>query len=139
MNLEPVVVDSNVFISAALSPSGTPRRVIDLIANGNFVIIQSEATYQELATRIQKKKFDKYITDLDRQIFLTVIKNNSRFISVTHQTNVCIDADDNKFLELAVSGKVKYIVTGDTDLLCLKNYRDICIVTPADFLDLNKK
>lgn len=139
MNLEPVVVDTNVFISAALNPNGTPRKAIDLIANGNFVIIQSEATYQELATRIQKKKFNKYISDLDRKIFLTVIKNNSRFIPVSHQTIVCIDADDNKFLELAVSGKAKYIVTGDNDLLCLENYRNICIVTPADFLALNQK
>ena len=58
---------------------------------------------------------------------------------MSHQTIVCIDADDNKFLELAVSGKAKYIVTGDNDLLCLENYRNIGIVTPADFLALNQK
>ena len=137
MNLEPVVIDTNVFISAALSSIGTPRKAIDFIVNGNFVIIQSEATYQELATRIQKKKFDKYISDVDRQIFLTAVKGNSSFILVSHQTTSCIDADDNKFLELAVSGQAKYIVTGDSDLLCLENYREIRIVTPADFLNLN--
>ena len=70
-------------------------------------------------------------------MFLTAVKGNSSFILVSHQTTSCIDADDNKFLELAVSGQAKYIVTGDSDLLCLENYREIRIVTPADFLNLN--
>ena len=139
MSPEPIVVDTNVFISAALSPNGTSRKAIDLIATNNFIIIQSQATYKELATRIQKKKFDKYISDVDREIFLKVVKSNSRFISVAHQTTVCIDADDNKFLELAVSGTAKYIVTGDNDLLCLQSYQDINMITPADFLNLREK
>ena len=92
-----------------------------------------------MTSRIQKKKFDKYISDVDREVFLTVVKNYSKFISVSHKTTICIDADDNKFLELAVSGRAKYIVTGDNDLLCLQNYRDICIITPANFLALNQK
>ncbi|HEY9771925.1 MAG TPA: putative toxin-antitoxin system toxin component, PIN family [Coleofasciculaceae cyanobacterium] len=139
MNPEPVVVDTNVLISAALSPNRIPRKTINLIANGNFVIIQSEATYQELTTRIQKKKFDKYISNVDRKIFLTVVEKNSKFISVSHQTTICIDADDNKFLELAVSGMARYVVTGDNDLLCLQSYQDINIITAADFLNLSQR
>ena len=139
MNPEPVVVDTNVFISAALSPNGKPRKTINLIVNSDFVIIQSQATYQELVTRIQKPKFERYISDADRELFLTVVKSSSKFITVSHQTSVCIDVDDNKFLELAVSGRAKYIVTGDNDLLCLQDYRDISIITPADFLAQNQK
>ena len=54
-----VVIDTNVFISALLNPLGTPKKVIN-IAVSQFTILQSEVTYQELVTRISKKKFDKY-------------------------------------------------------------------------------
>ncbi|MFM2026126.1 MAG: hypothetical protein RLZZ339_841 [Cyanobacteriota bacterium] len=56
MNPNRVVIDTNVFISALLNPLGTPKKVIN-IAVSQFTILQSEATYQELATRISKKKW----------------------------------------------------------------------------------
>ncbi|MDQ3756218.1 MAG: putative toxin-antitoxin system toxin component, PIN family, partial [Acidobacteriota bacterium] len=41
---------------------------------------------------------------------------------------------DNKFLELAVSGKADWIVSGDDDLLVLNPFRGIPIFTPREFL-----
>ena len=48
------------------------------------------------------------------------------------------DPADNKVLETAVIGKCHWLVTGDKDLLVLKNYRNINIVTPAKFLSRYK-
>jgi len=45
------------------------------------------------------------------------------------------DPDDNKFLECAVTGGTKYLVTGDRDLLELDSYRGISIVTAGEFLN----
>ena len=73
-----VVIDTNVFISALLNPLGTPKKVIN-IAVSQFTILQSEATYQELATRISKKKFDKYLEKDDRLDFLSSLRGSSRF------------------------------------------------------------
>ena len=56
--------------------------------------------------------------------------------TVEHKTNVCSDADDNKFLELALSGRARYLITGDSDLLVLVNYYETAILNPADFLAL---
>ncbi|MBE9051388.1 putative toxin-antitoxin system toxin component, PIN family [Nostocales cyanobacterium LEGE 11386] len=133
MNPNIVVIDTNVFISALLNLQGTPRKSIEL-AIQKFQIIHSEETYLELVTRIHKRKFDKYISTPERLAFLEAIKNQSQFIEIKHQTNICSDADDNKFLELAVSGMASYLITGDDDLLCLKAYAEIQIVTPAEFL-----
>ena len=69
MNHNRVVVDTNVFISALLNPQGKPREVIN-IAISQFVILQSEVTYQELESRISKKKFDKYLEESNRLKFL---------------------------------------------------------------------
>ena len=70
MNPNRVVIDTNVFISALLNPLGTPKKVINITVS-QFTILQSEATYQELATRIGKKKFDKYLEKDDRLDFLS--------------------------------------------------------------------
>jgi len=92
MNPNRVVIDTNVFISALLNPLGTPKKVIN-IAVSQFTILQSEATYQELATRISKKKFDKYLEKDDRLDFLSSLKNRSLFVDILHETRVCSDLD----------------------------------------------
>jgi len=47
-------------------------------------------------------------------------------------------ADDVKIITCAVAGKADYIVTGDKDLLVLKEYKGIRIVTPKTFSDILK-
>lgn len=135
MNRERVVIDTNVFISGVLKPNGTPRKAINL-AIDRFEILQSEETYLELTTRLSKAKFDKYVSELERTVFFNSVRNQSFFLTVEHQTNICTDADDNKFLELALSGKARYLITGDSDLLVLVNYYETVILNPADFLEL---
>jgi predicted nucleic acid-binding protein len=54
MNPSTIVVDTNVLISAVLSPNGTAKEAfVKVIAY--FQLIQSQATYEELVTRLQKK------------------------------------------------------------------------------------
>jgi predicted nucleic acid-binding protein len=48
--------------------------------------------------------------------------------------HACRDARDDKFLELAVNGRAAYIISGDADLLVLHPFRDIAIMTAAEFL-----
>ena len=133
MNLNLIVIDTNVFISGLLNTNGTPRKVINLVSH-QFKILQSEVTYQELETRLGKKKFDKYLGKKDRLDFLLALRQKSLFIDIVHKTMICSDLDDNKFLELAVSGMAQYIITGDNDLLILNTYQGIPIITPAEFL-----
>jgi len=51
-------------------------------------------------------------------------------------TAVCRDPDDNMVLECALEGHAQYIVSGDKDLLELKEFRGIRIVRAAEFLNL---
>ena len=45
------------------------------------------------------------------------------------------DPDDNMVLEAAVAGDSDYIVTGDPDLLELKEFREIRIIKAKEFFD----
>jgi hypothetical protein len=56
-------------------------------------------------------------------------------IEVKDTITDCRDPKDNKFLELAVSGKASAIISGDEDLLALHPFRDIPIFTLRDFLE----
>ncbi|MDJ1170562.1 putative toxin-antitoxin system toxin component, PIN family [Roseofilum sp. BLCC_M154] len=131
-----IVIDTNVLISAVLSPEGTARKALNRIYH-QFKIAQSDETYQELVTRIYKRKFDKYIADEEREDFLSVIKHYSQFVKVESQVEICRDVDDNKFLELAIDANAVFLITGDRDLLSLKSqieYQNL-IITPREFLE----
>ena len=74
MNHKLIVIDTNILISAALSPDGTARKALEKVYK--FKIAQSHETYQELSTRIYKRKFDKYISDEERQDFLNIVNSS---------------------------------------------------------------
>jgi putative PIN family toxin of toxin-antitoxin system len=48
-------------------------------------------------------------------------------------TGICRDVDDDNVLACALAAKADYLVTGDADLLVLKNFRGIKIISPRDF------
>ncbi len=59
-----------------------------------------------------------------------------RVINVSTRIDVCRDPDDNKFIECAVDSKCYYVISGDKDLLTVKEYEGIEIVTVAEFLEI---
>ncbi|MCC5649030.1 putative toxin-antitoxin system toxin component, PIN family [Nostoc sp. XA013] len=138
MNHKLIFIDTNVLLSATLSPNGTARKALDKVYK-EFKIAQSDETYQELKTRIYKRKFDKYITDEDQQYFLDIVKKYSQFIEIKSEINTCRDPDDNKFLELAKDANAEFLITEDQDLLSLKTLAEYQnqIITPRDFLDFD--
>ena len=54
------------------------------------------------------------------------------------RSNVCRDPKDDRILELALNGDAGVIVTGDMDLLVLNPFRGVRIVTPTEFLELQR-
>lgn len=128
------VVDTNVLISALLFKNSVPFRAIEL-AEKQGIILYSEATLNELEQVLNRKKFNKYISLEERQVFLLKFVSASELVSIKETIAVCRDEKDNKFLELAVSGNANIIVTGDLDLLVLNPFQAVEIVTPDIFID----
>ncbi|XZO02676.1 MAG: putative toxin-antitoxin system toxin component, PIN family [Microcoleus sp.] len=128
------VVDTNVLISALLFKNSVPFRAIEL-AEKQGILLYSEATLNELEQVLNRKKFNKYLSLEDRQVFLLKFISASELVSITEKIAVCRDEKDNKFLELAVSGNANVIVTGDLDLLVLNPFQAVEILTPDIFID----
>jgi len=128
-----LVVDTNLWISRLLMPNGTAARAVDhALAWG--VPLMSEATLAELADVLARPKFDRYVSCDDRQGFLQRLGGVVRIVTVTQTIRACRDPNDDKFLDVAVSGDASLIVTGDQDLLVLHPFHGIDILAPADFL-----
>jgi putative PIN family toxin of toxin-antitoxin system len=97
-------------------------------------LLVSEATVAELDAVLRRRKFNKYVPEEKRLEFLAALVREAEQVEATEVLTVCRDAEDNKFLELAVSGRASHIISGDGDLLALHPFRGISIVTPQSFL-----
>lgn len=129
-----VVLDTNILISAALRPSGNPREVVDAIRSQNGVLLFSDETFNELRICIHRPKFDRYVGETGRWIYLAQLEEVSEWVSITGSRMGCRDPDDDKLLETALTGQANCLVTGDKDLLDMNPFHDIPILTPAGFL-----
>ena len=129
-----VVLDTNVLVSAALRPRGTPGRCLGAATDVGVALLSQE-TAEELAEVLLREKFDRYASVQSREVFLRSFIEEAEVVEVAEGIKACRDPDDDKFLEAAVSGEADYLVTGDEDLLVLHPFRGIPILTPAAFLE----
>lgn len=127
------VLDTNVVVSAMLFRASVPGQVFLYFARRGGLII-SEATKSELIDVILRPDFDRYLQKEDRVNFIASLEQQAQLVTVTHSITACRDPKDDKFLELAVSGRATHVVSGDLDLLALHPFRGISIVSPHDFL-----
>lgn len=127
-----IVLDTNVLISAALKRQSTPGMAA-LIVERRGVLLKSSVTEQQLF-EVATRPYLAPLIDAETQDWLKKLLASAELIAITERIAVCRDPTDDKFLELAVNGHADLIVTGDADLLVLNPFREIPIVTPAQFV-----
>lgn len=131
-----VVIDTNVWLSAALSPVGAPSQVVRrVLASG--VPVFSDATFAELEARVWKPKFDRYLTMEARKGILHDARALAHWVAIPADMaaqRFCRDGDDDKFIHTALAGSALWLVTGDEDLLVTEVDLGVRIVAPAQVL-----
>ena len=90
---------------------------------------------EELRTRIQRPKFDRYVSREDRAVYVAQLESVAEWVSIVGATLGCRDPEDDKLLETALMGRAFCIVTGDEDLLAMSPFHGIPLVRPAEFRD----
>ena len=132
-----VVIDTNIWISAALSQAGAPARLVDwVLAHGRPVF--SQATFAELELRLWRPKFDRYLSMEFRQRILHDVNTASMWVDelATATEKYCRDSDDDKFIYTALAAEAPWLVTGDRDLLDIPAIANLRILSPTDALKL---
>lgn len=111
-----------------------PRDVINLVVRENVEAYTNEEILTEYNVTISKVARKSKKKHIDQELFDRFMDKIEVVDSVT-SVNVCRDPDDNKFIACAVDAKAIYIVSGDKDLLTVKNYDEIEIVTAKEFYE----
>ena len=136
MSVEPrFVFDTNVLVSALFFAQGKPARALRRALRRGTVLV-SMPVLEELSEVLQRDRFDRFLTLEEREEFLRALIAESTLVEPEVAIRECRDPKDDRFLELAVGGGARYLVTGDQDLLVLNPFRDVVIVTPDQFLAL---
>jgi putative PIN family toxin of toxin-antitoxin system len=127
-----IVIDANVIISSLVF-GGKPEKFIKTIIAEKINVYTSPQLVSEILDVLRKKFHfsEEKIEKLERDIL-----EISRIVYPVKKILAVRDIADNKVLEAAVEGKCSVIVTGDKDLLSLKKYKNIQILTASEFLDL---
>lgn len=125
-----VVLDTNILISA-IGFGGKPRTILNLVLDKKLRAISSPillAEFEDVVT----KQFPHLDSNLDN--IKSQLKKHIKFVKPRLSIHILHDEPDNRVLEAAIEGSCEYIITGDNDLLNLKLFKNIHIVTPEDFL-----
>lgn len=130
------VIDTNVLLSGLLW-HGAPHALIEHVRAGRLAMVSSPALLAELADVIGRAKFDEILarSNTSREHSLAELRQLAEVIEPPPLPQpVCRDPDDDHVLACALAAKVDLIVSGDADVLNLKEYQGIRIATAAEAL-----
>jgi hypothetical protein len=134
------VLDTNVFVSGLISPTGKPAAILRALRLGRFTVVSSPPINEEIIEVLNRPRLrDRY--GLGDRIFDVsfILWEVAELVIDLPDVRVCRDPDDDKFLAAAVGGRADYLVTGDVgDLLHLHKYKDVTIVSPREFASVLK-
>ncbi len=126
-----IVLDTNVYISAALSPQGTAGRVWGLAEQRRFRLVTSPFIVNETGKVLRRVKPEDPLAIRRR---LKRITHLADIIQPTTKLQVVRDPNDNPIVETAVDGRADMIVSLDKDLLTLKAYNNIPVLHVVNLL-----
>jgi putative PIN family toxin of toxin-antitoxin system len=132
------VIDTNVLLSGLLW-RGAPHALIEHVQAGTLAMVSSPVLLAELAEVIGRAKFDEILerSNTSRERSLAEMRQLAEVIVPPPLPQpVCRDPDDDHLLACALAAQADLIVSGDADLLDLREYRSIRIVAAAEALHL---
>lgn len=136
------LIDTNLFISYALTPDGTGsiQTIFNALVDGQFTLLVPEALLDEIARTLEQKAhlYARINPEQARELVSLVKVLGEEIPRITQPLPaVTRDPKDDYLLAYALVGAADYLVTGDKDLLVLADQiQEIDIVTPSTFAAL---
>jgi uncharacterized protein len=124
-----IVLDTNVIVSALLTPSGLSAKILNLVLSKTITIAYDNSIMAEYIDVLYRKELK--INKEAIKLIIDFITKDGEFINAEHLNRKFIDETDKKFYEVYKSAKAQYLITGN-----LKHYpNEKDIVTPRRFLE----
>ena len=136
MRVERAVIDTNVLISAALSPRSASTHIVDGLLE-HATLMFSRETFEALETRLWRPKFDRYLDMERRRLLLHDFAAAALWVELPAppREQYSRDPDDDVFVHTALHGSAQWLISGDRDLLELPYGLGVEILSPAQALE----
>ncbi|HSS43252.1 MAG TPA: putative toxin-antitoxin system toxin component, PIN family [Solirubrobacterales bacterium] len=127
------VLDPGVLVSALITPTGTPAKLLTATRDGSFELIVSPLLLEELEMVLGREKFRRYVDLGVVDQYVELLRRDSAVVAdpAEQPPTRCADPDDDYLIALAHSCRAA-LVSGDRHLLALAG--EIPVFTPSEFL-----
>lgn len=127
------VLDPGVLVSALISPTGTPAKLIAEARDGGLELVVSPLLLAELNEVLRREKFRRYV-DLERAVeYVELLRRESLQVADPEGAPSPRSADpDDDYLIALARRENAVLVSGDRHLLDLADRAPI--LSPADLL-----
>lgn len=132
-----MVLDTNVFVSALITPGGLPDQLVDHWEAGSFTLVTSSKQLDEVERVFAYEKLQRFIRPEQANRLLNSLRNLALIAENLPVLTVATDTADNVIIATAVAGGATHLVTGDKgDLLSLKQVESVLIITVREAIEL---
>ncbi len=118
VNIFRVVLDTNVFLRALIREGNVCHKIVELWKDDQFLIVTSKQIIQEVGNVLKRpfllKKYGYSLNQVDKLIEL--IDQKAIFVEPGFSLELCRDKHDDKFIDCAILGRVKHLVSEDKDI-----------------------
>ena len=132
-----VVLDTNVFLRSLIRRGNLSHKIIELWKNEYFLVVASENIQNEVEDVLKRpwlmEKYGYSHHEVDQIIEL--ISQKAIFVEPFFSLSLCRDVNDDKFVDCAVLGRVKFLCSQDNDLLADENLKKQLLEYGVEVLD----
>ncbi len=130
-----VVLDTNILVSALISPSGHAAAIYDAWEDGKFTLMSCADHLEEIRATLQKPRVAELIEPHKAGRLVNQIRRLSEQIGSLPRVRRSPDVSDDYLLALSEAGRADYLVTGDkSGLLSLRRHKATQIITASEFV-----
>ena len=128
------VLDTNVLVSALISPGGSSAGLLLELRSGAFELVVSPTLLGELAEVLRRPKFRRYVTEAEADAYIDLILREAIVVDDPRPsaTPISADPDDEYLVDLGRAAAADVLVSGDAHLLDLRGI--VPVMAPAEFL-----
>ncbi len=133
-----VVLDTNVLLSALLSPTSPPAQILSLWRSRKLDLLTAGEQLAELARATRYPRIRARLHPSVAGRLINRLRDLAIVVDRLPRIDRTSDPDDNYLLAMAEAGEAQFLITGDKPLLGLKRHKATRIVTPVTLVELLK-
>jgi len=134
-----LILDTNILLSGLLSPLGAPAKLLYAWERKTFTLAVCDALIAEFRDVASRPWFRARLRTSSAELLAAGLRDFSLFCRDLPSGPVAPDPKDSYLLALAEASQAEFLVTGDKELLSLRQHKSTRIITPGAMIELLKE